>query len=85
MNKKILIFLLCITVILLLVSCDKPRNNQENNNPIVAENIDEQGNNRIVIKRIDGSSPLKMSNEYADRIIKDEGLYRNEISKVIIS
>jgi len=85
MNKKILIFLLCITVMLLLVSCDKPRNNQENNKTVATEHIYEQDNNRIVIKRIDGSSPLKMSNEYADKIIKDEGLYRNEISKVIIS
>ncbi len=85
MNKKILIFLLCITVMLLLVSCDKPRNNQENNKTVATEHIYEQDNNRIVIKRIDGSSPLKMSNKYADKIIEDEGLYRNEISKVIIS
>jgi hypothetical protein len=72
-------------VILLLVSCDKPRNNQENNKTVATEHIYEQDNNRIVIKRIDGNSPLKMSNKYADKIIEDEGLYRNEISKVIIS
>jgi len=70
---------------LLLVSCDKPRNNQENNKTVATEHIYEQDNNRIVIKRIDGNSPLKMSNKYADKIIEDEGLYRNEISKVIIS